>query len=182
VLQIAGIDSDADVGSFTLSRLRARGKFQSQLAALAPRLGMRRPEHIRVLLVHHSWEHTGRTLALHSATRGALAQWLVNHGIAVVLTGHIHTPYVGPFQPQASQSHEVLECRCGTTTQADQVPYSWHTRWGIFPQRSWPPNLLLVHRLIAQGGTTFWEVETFVRSQVNGFLSAGSGGRASLAV
>ena len=182
VLQIACINTDADVGPGSLSRAGGIGRFQNQLTALAPRLGARRPGYIRVLLMHHSWNHSGWALTLHPATRGALAQFLVDHGIQVVLTGHIHTPQLTLFQPQQNQAHQVLECRCGTTTQADQVPYSWHTLGGLFPQRSWPPNTLVVHRLREQDRSTIWDVETFVRSRASGFVSAGPGGQTSLRV
>jgi 3',5'-cyclic AMP phosphodiesterase CpdA len=182
ILQIAGIDTDADVGARSLSRARGLGRFQSELPALELQLGPKRPEHVRILLMHHSWFHQGRTLALDGASRAALAQFLVNNGIQVVLTGHIHTSYLGAFQPQPGQPHTVWECRCGTTAQADQVPYTWRTPGGAFPQRNWPANALLVHRLRAENGQTFWDVETFVRSRAGGFVSTGPGGQRSFEV
>jgi hypothetical protein len=77
------------------------------------------------------------------------------------------------FVPPLPEAQPVLECRCGTTTQFDQVPYSWRTLLGTFPQRSWPGNTLLVHRLYDVGNATRWDVETFVRTKSSGFMSMG---------
>jgi hypothetical protein len=176
-VQLIGIDTDADVSAYGLKRLLARGSFQKQLATLGPRLGAKRPDQIRVLVMHHSWHERGLRLAIDRGTRAALAQFLEAHGIQIVLTGHTHGPLVQPFAV-GSPPHLVLECRCGTTTQHDQVPVKWRTLLGGFPSRSkWPPNALLVHELIDVDGKFYWKVETFRRSKKSGFVSIGQVGQ-----
>ncbi len=174
VLQIIGINTDADVHPRRFQRLRAIGSFQSQLAAAAPLLGQRSPEQIRALLLHHSWQWSGWTLAIDGGTRGALDQFLTDHGIQILLTGHTHVALPHPFQTTGGL--QVLECRCGTTTQADRVPYSWRNFFGNHPHRGWPENTLLVHRLLDLGGKeklVRWTVETFYRDRQQGFQTLG---------
>src|SRR5262245_26623094 len=173
-LELVLLNTDANVTPWSHQRGRAVGSFQSQLATVAPLLGPRPPDTIRVLVMHHSWHQHGPILSIDLGTRGALDQFLVSHGIQLLLTGHTHDPLLQFFVPPVSGAQPILECRCGTTTQFDQIPYSWRTLFGTFPHpRSWPGNTLLVHRLYDVGNATRWDVETFVRIQGSGFMSMG---------
>jgi predicted phosphodiesterase len=181
LLQIVGINTDSDVHPRRLQRFRAVGSFQSQLAAAAPLLGRRTPDQIRVLLMHHSWHRGGFILRISRASRAALEQFLTAQGIQILMTGHTHVADVRPFVPQGGQP--TLECRCGTTTQVDQVPYAWKTVLGFFPVRKWPENTLLVHRLYADHGNQVrWEVETFYRDRAAGFQTVGPRGQSQVTV
>jgi 3',5'-cyclic AMP phosphodiesterase CpdA len=180
VLQLIGVNTDADVNpNGHNKRLRAVGSFQSQLARAAPILGAKKSEDIRVLLMHHSWHKRGPLLSIDRGTRGALNQFFPTHGIQIVLTGHTHKPLHRRFVITAG---DILECRCGTTTQHDQIPYLWRTLFGTFPRRWWSENTLLVHRLYDEGGSTRWYVETFVRTKAKGFDTIGVSGKDDILV
>lgn len=179
ILQLIGINTDADVNPNGLKRLRAVGSFQTQLAAVAPRLGKKTNAEIRVLLIHHSWHKRGLILLIDRGTRGALVQFFQTHGIQLVLTGHTHQTRHQGF---TISTNMLLECRCGTTTQHDQVPFLWRTLLGSFPKRSWPENTLLVHRLYDEGFSTRWYVETFVRTKTKGFDTIGVPGKDDILV
>jgi hypothetical protein len=181
-LQILGIDTDADVHPRRLKRFRAVGSFQTQLAPAAALLGMRGPKQIRVLLMHHSWDRQGLILAIDHGSRAALGQFLITHGIQILMTGHTHDALVQPLVPPLRGGHSVLECRCGTTTQVDQVPFAWRNIIGGFPIRRWPENTLLVHRLFDQQGQVRWEVETFYRDRAKGFQTVGPRGQHQLVI
>jgi Calcineurin-like phosphoesterase len=181
-LRLIGIDTDSGVQSRGLNRVRAVGSFQTQLAGAAPLLGAKQPDEIRVLLMHHSYNHRGWVLGIDRGSRAALDQFLFAHGIRIVLTGHTHRPLVQQFIPQVHRAYPVLECRCGTTTQQDQVPYQWRNLFGNLPARQWPENTLLVHRLEDDNGTTRWSVETFVRTRSQGFVTVGPRGQAQIIV
>jgi hypothetical protein len=182
VVQLIGIDTDHDVSPLRLKRLRAVGSFQNQLAAAAPLLGAKQPQEIRVLLMHHSYNHRGWTLGIDRGSRAALDQFLAAHQIQVLLTGHTHLPLIQRFVPQVERAQTVLECRCGTSTQHDQVSYQWRTLFGAFPTRRWPANTLLVHRLHDENGTTWWSVETFLRTRSQGFVTLGPTGQDRMSV
>lgn len=181
VLKLIGINTDADVdpSGKGFKRDRAVGSFQTQLAAVAPKLGAPTNAEIRVLLMHHSWHKRGPILSIDRGTRGALAPFFQTHGIKLVLTGHTHQPLLRRFTISGDM---LLECRCGTTTQHDQIPYLWRTLFGRFPRRWWPANTLLVHRLYDEGGSTQWYVETFVRTRKKGFDTAGVPGKDNILV
>lgn len=165
-LVIGQIDSDADVQSRSPKRLLAVGSFTSQLSALAQRLGANVGNDVRVLMVHHSWQRTGLTLSMDSASKAALEQFLVAHDIRAVLTGHTHQPLTVPI-PGTPAS----ELCCGTTTQMDSVPYLWKTVLGTFPgMRNWPINTLMVHKIYEDAtGVLEWVAETYWRSKSAGF-------------
>jgi 3',5'-cyclic AMP phosphodiesterase CpdA len=169
VLTWIGVNSDADVSPWGPTRLCARGSFASQLRSAAARLGLRQPEEIRVLLVHHSWHRSGARLSMEKASRQAFAQFLRDCDIQIVLTGHIHDPYVDWIPPTAPSTSPVLECRCGTTTIVDVVPSTWRNVFRNLPKRRWPPNSLLVHRIYEESEAVRWEVQTFVRVPGRGF-------------
>lgn len=181
-LQIAGINTDADVRPWGAARTFARGSFQSQLSSLSPMLGRPRDDQVRALLIHHSWHRQGVALSINQGSKAALAQFLVQHDIRVILSGHTHEPLVRKFKPPFKNAQDVLECRSGTASQHDHVPYEWHTLLGKFPSRKWPPNTLLVHRLRDDNGVTYWEAETYLRSPRIGFQSIGSRGTRRIAV
>src|SRR5207302_3824112 len=118
--------------------------FQNQLAALTTRLHAgkaRQP--IRVLLMHHSWHKRGLVLSIARASRAALEQFLVAERFQLILTGHTHEPLANNFTVPIAGATSILECRCGTTSQHDHVPYAWRGLLGNFPSRNWPMNSLL---------------------------------------
>jgi predicted phosphodiesterase len=123
---IAGINSDHDVFDSGLTRIFARGKFISQLQALQGVLGTATPGEIRVLLVHHSPSWTAFKLGIDDDSAAALWEFIKQYGFAVLLTGHIHIP-IGRVRQVSHDGRqwEVLEARCGTTTQTDQQPLNW---------------------------------------------------------
>ena len=104
------------------------------------------------------------------------------HGVRLVLTGHTHEADLRTFVPNVPGAQPVLECRCGTTTQVDHVPYSWRNLINGFPARRWPANTLLVHRLRDQGGLVRWEVQTYTRLNRRGFVSLGQVARSQIIV
>lgn len=165
-LVIGRINSDADVTSTSPKRLLAVGSFTSQLSALAQTLGPNVHNETRVLMVHHSWEKTGFMLSMDSVSRTAFEQFLADHDIRAVLTGHTHQPLTVPIPGTAA--HELC---CGTTTQIDSVPYIWKTVLGTFPgMRNWPINTLMVHKIYEDlAGGLDWEAETYWRSKSSGF-------------
>ena len=162
-LLVAGINSDEDVWEFGLTRALARGKFISQLQALQRAIGARGRDEIRVLLVHHSPSWTGLKLAVDSKSDDALWKTITQYGFSVVLTGHIHIP-IGRITPVTfdGRNWNVLEARCGTTTQTDQVPINWR---GEVPPDRFPRNSLLVHRLVDYGDRIDWEVDLYWRRE-----------------
>jgi 3',5'-cyclic AMP phosphodiesterase CpdA len=177
VIRLIGVDSDADVSPYGHQRFRAVGSFQSQLAAAAPRVGPPREEEVRVLLMHHSWHRRGPLLSIDHGTRGALDAFLAAHDIRLVLTGHTHDADIRSFTPSLPGARSVLECRCGTTTQVDRVPYAWRSLLGRFPIRRWPANTLLVHRVYGEGSLIRWEVQAYVRTDLQGFVPVSPAGQ-----
>lgn len=161
-LHFLRIDSDADVWPHGASRLLARGSFKPQLKQLSASLNVPEREEIRVLLLHHSYAHKGKTLAINSSSRAALNDFIVDHNIAVLLCGHVHQPpnVVVLTATHNKQSVLFLEARCGTTTQVSTFPYDASTLLNRRPVRPdhWP-NSLLVHRLLFKSGKLIWETE-----------------------
>jgi hypothetical protein len=178
-LQICGINTDADVSPVGVKRFLASGSFQNQLAALAPMLAAKPSDLIRILVMHHSWHKTGLILSIDASSRAALEKFLESHQFQLVLTGHTHDALLQAFQVGAAT---VLECRCGTTAQHDQVPYAWISFPGGFPVRSWPQNSLMVHRIDEEMGRTVWSTEIFARTQDRGFQSIGYSGKKSIPI
>ena len=164
-LVIAGINSDKDVYSHGVTRALARGKFKSQLEALQGILGAAKPNEIRALLVHHSPSWPGLKLAIDDKSLGALREFIRQYGFSVLLTGHIHIP-IGRIEQVSydGRNWEVLEARCGTTTQTDQVLLGWAGAGAIDPFR-FPRNSLLVHRLVDHGKRIDWEVDLYWRRE-----------------
>lgn len=167
-LVLCGVDSDAEIPSNSIRRLRARGSFQQQLSDLEQILGRNVNNELRVLMVHHSWNKRGVLLSMDTRSRRVLERILQDCGIRVVLTGHTHHQGVAPIGNTGA--HEMC---CGTTTQIDQVPYSWRNILGRLPSQpgSWPPNTLMLHRVHEDPvlNRWTWETEVFVRNRASGF-------------
>ena len=161
VLKFMLINTDADVWSYGVNRFFARGDFRTQLAALAnhPQLGDPEKE-IRVLCLHHSPAHQDFPLGIEDRSRQALNDFIVKHNVAVLLTGHKHTPPLIQIFPaqHLNISRTYLEARCGSTTQQSTPDFTTSTPTGSRPQRPEQlPNSLLVHRLYLEGTEVFWE-------------------------
>lgn len=165
-----GIDSDADVFALSHDRQLALGKFQSQLQNSNSQPNSRsNPQEIRMMLIHHSWYQSGRTLRMRTASKNALGQFLVRHDFKAILTGHSHTPFLDTFTVNP-QLVDIYELRAGSASQLDQTPVTWKTVWGTLPTRRWPPNSLLVHRVFEdQRKVTHWHCQVYERSKQYGF-------------
>ena len=159
------LDSDADVSPYGPWRVLARGAFASQLKQLAGSLDPPKSEEVRVLILHHSYSAVGPTLAINSASKASLHDFIAEHDISVVLCGHVHQPPVIQVLDVSwlKQRIKFLEARCGTTTQTSTLPYDWTTVAGNRPVRQdhWP-NTLLVHRLFNENGVIVWEAMVYV--------------------
>ncbi|KAF0243520.1 MAG: hypothetical protein FD180_3304 [Planctomycetota bacterium] len=166
ILTIAAIDSDADVPPWSNARAWGRGHFQSQLAALDVLLPRRLPGEVRVLLMHHSPSVDKYHLGIVRGSRAALEVFLPRHGFRIILCGHVHR---AGGHLQACGHGQVLEVRCGSTTQRDCIPEDGvHVRHGI------PQNTLIVHRLEQDdAGTLTWRSELY-RHGLKGFEPAGT--------
>lgn len=172
------INTDADVWAWGTDRMAARGSFRSQLNALRG-IGTKREKEIRVLCLHHSTEHRGMTLEIDNASREELMNFIVDKGVVVLLSGHIHEP---PLVKQVTAVHtngtsaDYLGARCGTTTQRNlfHKPYYWRNvlqKLHLKKRGHWS-NTLLVHRIVEDGGDIYWESELFMETPTKGFRSA----------
>jgi len=179
---VAGIDSDADTRPWGPARFMARGHFCSQLRELAPMLGEGRADEIRVLLVHHSRMHT-TTFSVEmmgSESADALDEFMRAQDVAVLLTGHVHQAEgdVWSIGDGRGRQWNVLEARCGTTTQRDKAPRDWN----LTPEQEaerFPVNTLVVHRLSrARDGSIEWAAHVEERHRFRGFRRSGLLGEA----
>jgi hypothetical protein len=178
-IHLIAINTDSDVHPSNIYRLFAIGHFQSQLVAakaLLSKLG----DGIRVLLLHHSWHKRGVFLKISRASRGALNQFLDDERISILLSGHVHTHLIDKIPVGVPSRGEpqryAWECRCGTTTQIDKMSYGARSLLGQFPQRKWPANSLLVHRITQNPlGGVEWDVQAYVRDRT-GFNPFPTGG------
>lgn len=162
-LTIAGINSDAEIRGVGLPRFLARGHFVGQLQTLQAMMGPPEQDTIRILLLHHSPSWQAKRLAISEASRRALWEFVGQQGISVLLTGHIHVP-IGRITEVVHDRRrwEVLEARCGTTTQIDVMPLNWVAAGTNEPGR-FPRNSLLRHRLVDHGKRIDWEVDLYWR-------------------
>lgn len=178
VFQLFGIDSDADVSDTGVDRRLARGHFVSQLKALEldSRVSPPTGNEIRALLVHHSPSHSSLkagALAVGKPSRRALDDWIARAGVSIVLTGHIHRAWGAITRvSDRGTSWDVMEARCGTTTQLDRIPVTWAAA-GTFRGRRLALNSLIVHRLLDYGTELTWEAE-YVQRGNKGFEPVGS--------
>lgn len=159
-------NSDADIRPNSLSRLLAKGHFVSELTSLSASLPAKPEGEIRVLLIHHSRSHAGRTLSMTRSSKQALDRFLATKNIDVMLTGHTHAP-IARLHNVAGTSG-VHELGAGSTTQFDVLPYKWKLRLRDPQQLGWHPNTLMVHRLFRRDEQIWWETETCQRFP-NGF-------------
>jgi hypothetical protein len=164
-LSIYGIDSDANVWPWGANRLMARGHFVDQLTSLKNAIGPRKKNEIRVLLVHHSPAYDkGHTLVIRKDSLSALRGLVQQCHISVLLTGHIHRPDAAISDISYKGARwQLLEARCGTTTQTDEIPLNWVAKGTNDPNR-FPANSLLVHRLYDTGRTIKWHSSLMTRT------------------
>jgi 3',5'-cyclic AMP phosphodiesterase CpdA len=163
-LRFIGIDTDADVSAWGHNRLLARGAFLTQLDTVSRNLFAMEPTEIRVLVMHHSPAHRGRVLGMQRASRAALADFVEDHGVAVILTGHLHAPRVCVDAFQHSRPPVLrLEARCGTTSVRRTLPYGWRS-FMRRPDGRRDDNTLLVHDLTLKNGEVIWTASTYVQT------------------
>lgn len=163
-LKFLMINTDADVDGYGQDRFYARGDFNSQLEKLDPLLDPPDENEIRVLLLHHSPAHRDYSLGISRRSRRALNDFIVKHHIAVLLSGHKHTPpLVKTFAAaHAGINRRYLEARCGTTTQQSTLSFGTTTLTGQRPYRPGQlANTLLIHRLEQQGAEISWNTECY---------------------
>jgi hypothetical protein len=162
-LVVLGINTDEDVHPTGPSRVYARGRFASQLDALDRQIEAheRRKGDILVLAMHHSRMHGLFKLGLTASTRKRLSETLESAQIAVILSGHTHEPAIRIERIAGrSSSWELLEARCGTTTQLDD-PKVLAAR-GI--TAALIPNNILVHEIVSTEGRIEWRTVSFNRT------------------
>ncbi|MBI2738499.1 MAG: metallophosphoesterase [Rhodospirillales bacterium] len=168
-LRFISVDSDADVRRLGMGRALARGSFVSQLSALEKALPRKEPDETRVLVLHHSILATTVTLAIDGKTRRVLEHFVVDHDISVVLSGHMHVPRLSRrTMSNGHEQKEILDARCGTTTQRDEFPYS--VRAKIPANRLLPPNTLMVHKVLERKGKAYWSSQIYWRSRQGRFV------------
>ena len=168
-LQFVSIDSDADVSAFSHNRQLALGKFASEFSRPGAQFSNPiRPQDIRMMLIHHSWDQAGKILRMRTKSKTALGSYLEANGVKGILTGHSHEALLNYFTIQPSGT-AVAELRAGSASQLDQVPPKWKSVWGTIPTRNWGANSVLVHRLYDdRNGHTHWHAQVYLRS-MNGF-------------
>jgi predicted phosphodiesterase len=165
-LSIGGIDTDAQVRSYGPKRFFARGHFVRALDRLKRLYITPAQNEIRVLLLHHSPQNTAFALGITGESRRALDDFVRENEISVLLTGHTHSPKGKVFQESRGGTRwDLLEARCGTTTQRDTTPWQ--------PPRKLDENTLLVHRLYDVDSQQIeWRTSLFQRN-VAGFEEKG---------
>jgi hypothetical protein len=169
------------VNRWLRNRVFARGDFVSQLTQLQTLLKPPADREIRVLLLHHSLFPQDPTAPrtkpgpfspceIEQGSQQALETFLVDSGIKVTLCGHRHTPRLSRFNPSNEvEVAEVMEARCGTTTQRDRYPLNVIAR--INPKkRRLPPNSLILHKLVERQDGIYWQAQIFWRSAQDRFV------------
>jgi Calcineurin-like phosphoesterase len=183
-LQFLRIDTDVDVDPNNGDRFLARGLFVSHLADLDKKLAKPAPNEIRVLCLHHSRQYEPKTrlfpiLEIDRASRIALDAFLSKHRISILLCGHIHRPPgldVFRLTRGIIFSWDVLEVRCGTTTQFDLSldPKPAFLTFSLFLKPHWP-NTLVVHEVLQEGQKIIWRAELYLEDPEDGFQPAPQG-------
>lgn len=165
-IRFMGIDTNADIAPLGTHRLLGRGAFKSQLAKLAKQLENPGKKEVRVLLLHHSRKHNRFVMGMQQESREALDDFIHTHGIVVLLSGHLHIPYVGRDEIiKKKHGVRVLEACCGTTTQISTLPYESYCRLSSRLQRpNGFPNSLLLHRLYILDEELYWETITYFKT------------------
>lgn len=183
------VDSDADVGWASPDRVLGRGRFVSQLKRAKQELDdvpILMGE-TRVMVVHHAiaddrtpvdlgpvsfprrrggWP---KTLEIDADSLRALEQLLVDHTIQIVMTGHLHVPRLTRMTASNDVVDlDILESRCGTTTQQDT--YSLAMLAKLRKRPGLPPNSLVVHELLLRDGRPVWRARIYWRSPARGFV------------
>lgn len=171
-LRMLRIDTDAD--STFMERVRALGSFRTQLQTLQGMLDelADTTDEIRVLCLHHSITFKGSILEINPDSRRDLEQFVLRNRISVLLSGHIHRPvHIGTFEFESAKPPvpDVIEARCGTTTQIDPT-IGRHRDLDGKVSAAWP-NSLLVHRVREAGQEIWWETELYLESRA-GFVRA----------
>jgi len=171
--QLFGIDSDADVEEVSWDRFLARGSFESEVERLdQANIPAPTGNQIRALLLHHSPVHLSMMTVLEARTKSlhALDDWMAKSGVSVILTGHLHDA-LGHVRSVSDRGKtwDLLEARCGTTTQLDRATSKWKGK-GTWNADRLPVNSLLVHRLMEYDHEIRWEIE-FVERLHDGFMS-----------
>lgn len=161
-LTLFRIDSDAQVFPYGPTRFFARGKFVDELKRLEAEDTIDKDE-IRVLLVHHSPSLKGQAhLVMTDKSRKELWLRVQQCGVSVILTGHVHRP-IGRVGAHWKDGWDVLEARCGTTTQTDEMPEEWIEEGKKPNPARFNQNTLLVHRLVEKGRTIEWQASVSVK-------------------
>ena len=172
-LSIAGIDTSAEVSPYGFNRIAARGHFVEQLKTLKSQWGPWRKGELRMLLMHHSPLARERyTCCLSGASRRVLEEFIRQLRVSIILTGDVHTPQGEILQQKyRTSSWPMVEARCGTTLQRDEVPASFIAPW-LSMQRKFDVNTFLVHKLFEDNGTIKWKCKVFWRLS-GGFAEKG---------
>lgn len=165
-LTFAKLDTDAQVGPLSASRLLARGQFVHAVKTLDDYFAMRpkQKHEIRILLMHHSISHRGVILGIGERSRTALERLIVRHGFALALNGHTHEMKSSPLSvTRLGTPQNLLEATCGTSTQRMIAPVEWRREI-----HRTTPNIVLVHRLVAGVRGLSWIVTPY-RQTAQGF-------------
>jgi hypothetical protein len=158
------VDSDANVTRLSPNRVLAIGAFQTQLDDLNKLLHTKRADEFRIVLIHHSWEQSGKILRMADASKAALAQFMYNNEVSAMLCGHSHKALLQDFMATTpGGDSKVYELRAGSTTQHDQVPLKWISLMRNRPLRNWNANSLLVHRVYAENARVMWKTDPYAR-------------------
>jgi hypothetical protein len=171
-LLLAGIDTSAEVTN--VNKAFGRGHFVQQLQMLQKVIPGPQSNEIRVLLMHHSPLMKGIPLSISSASRRVLDATIKQFNISVLLTGHAHFS-LGEISSHnyRGRSWPVLEARCGTTLQRDELPPPFIApRFKRASGKNLRVNTFLVHRLYEDHGRITWETKEYWRLNL-GFVERG---------
>jgi hypothetical protein len=182
-LRFIFVDSDADVSPWGSDRFFARGHFISQLTELQNRLPPAEAGEIRILVIHHSLMNAAPdddadqptrsrmfppALEITDHSRKALERFLLEFDIRVMLCGHLHVPRLSTVEvSDGTEKSEILEVRCGATTQRDNYPYELD----IDRARKLAPNTLVLHKVVQRYRSFFWQSEVYWRNKSGKFVS-----------
>ncbi|MCJ2026466.1 metallophosphoesterase family protein [Methylobacterium sp. J-067] len=175
------LDTDAEVAAVGHNRLMGRGAFTQQLIQLENLPRIEQGE-IRVIVMHHSilgpetagphplapapFRHAPvpngriRRLEIDHPSARLIRQFIVDHSISVVLTGHMHEPQLSLLATTNGRHiGRFLEARCGTTTQRDRYPYKDARNMRAI--RTLPPNTLIMHEIVEENGQHLWTAQLY---------------------